>query len=253
MEQSQFDVDGGTPLEVLVVEDHPIVLAGYRQLFQGHARALIEAKTIAEAHWHLITQKPDVMLINENLPDGSGLAFLRRLKREKLHTRIVVFAAMCDVRLAMQAIDYGAKGFVTKSESLEDIVAAVQAAARAEIWMSNDLIRQIALGRINECTRMTPERVMSGLKTMRFTRREKNVLGLLILGAEVTEIASQLNISPVLVSSDAEALCRKLNARTVDEMVAIAVESNLQNIVGSTTCLLRPKRGPKRLATAQSA
>ncbi|MBS0251559.1 MAG: response regulator transcription factor [Proteobacteria bacterium] len=252
MELGQFELGGETPLDLLVVEDHPIVLAGYRQLFQGHASVLIEAKSIAEAHCHLITQKPDVMLMNANLPDGSGLAFLRRLKREKLHTRIVVFAVMSDVRLAMQAIDYGAKGVVTKSEGLEDIVAAVQAAARGEIWMSNDLIRQIALGRINGSTRMTPGRVMSALKTTRFTRREKNILGLLILGADVTEIASELNISPMLVSSDAEALCRKLNARTVDEMVVIAVESNLQNIVGSTH-LLRPKRGPKRFAAAQTA
>lgn len=251
MEQSYFGHGVGTPFELLVVEDHPIVLAGYRHLFQGSASVLVEAKTLAEAHNQLITQKPDVMLINANLPDGSGLAFLRRLKREKLCMGIVVFSMRSDVRVAMQAIDYGAKGFVTKSEGPEDIVAAVQAAAQGEIWITDDLIRRIAFGRINGCTRIKAQRAISASKTTRFTRREKNILGLLILGAEATEIASELNISPMLVSSDTEALCRKLNARTVDEMITIAVESNLQTIVWSTY-RLRPEHWEKRFAAAQT-
>ena len=229
---------GPNQMKVLVIEDHPIVVSGYRQLLADCTSIVIEAKTIAEARLLIAEHHPDVIIINSDLPDGSGLDFVRKLMAKKPKTRIVVFCMTDEVRVAMQAIDYGAKGFISKNNGPTDFVAAVLAASRGEMWISDNLLRQIAFAKINRHTfmRQRPGRakgrdrnVKESTHRRRLTRREKNVLGLLISGFDPPEIATKLNISSTLISSDCAALCEKFDARTTAEMVASAVLSNFHD------------------------
>lgn len=204
-------------MKVLIVEDHPIVVSGCRQLFAEHANfAFFDARTIADARQSLAQHVPDVLVIDVNLPDGSGLEFVRELKRGNSKIGVVVFSMADDPMLAMKAIDFGARGFVSKNGSPADLVEAVEAVARGQTWLPADLLQQVAFMRADPASR-PPQ----------LTGREKSVLKLLVGGCLQSEIAKKLNISSKLVSTDCAVIRQKFNARTTAEMIAIAVKSNL--------------------------
>lgn len=204
-------------MKIIVVEDHPIVVSGYQQLFVDRTDIIIlSTKTIADARSLIKKHNPDVAVINAHLPDGSGVEFVRRLVVMRPKIRIVIFSMTDDPFLAMRAIDFGAKGFVTKNDSATDLIAAIETVSLGKTWIPDDLAQQIAFARVE-----------SQENHPRLTRREKNVLNLLVKGRNSSQIATELNISSTLVSTDCATMRRKLNARTTAEMVAIAVRADL--------------------------
>lgn len=204
-------------MNLLVVESHPIIVLGYRSIFeQNPAVSLYDARTIVEARPMIAKLRPDVIIINAQLPDGSGFDFVRRLTKQRPKLRSLIFSMRDDPYLVMRAIDCGARGFFSKRSSRDEIRSAVDAVGNGKTWIGEELIQQIAF------TRIAQQKYHS-----RFTRREKNVLSLLLNGCSSTQIAAELNISSTLVSVDCEAMRKKLNARTTAEMLSIAVRSDL--------------------------
>ncbi|CEJ86321.1 Two component transcriptional regulator, LuxR family [Hyphomicrobium sp. GJ21] len=204
-------------MNLLVVESHPIIVLGYRSIFeQNPAVSLYDARTIVEARPMIAKLRPDVIIINAQLPDGSGFDFVRRLTKQRPKLRSLIFSMRDDPYLVMRAIDCGAKGFFSKRSSNDEIRSAVDAVGNGKTWIGEELIQQIAF------TRIAQQKYHS-----HFTRREKNVLSLLLNGCSSTQIAAELNISSTLVSGDCEAMRKKLNARTTAEMLSIAVRSDL--------------------------
>lgn len=204
-------------MNLLVVESHPIIVLGYRSIFeQNPAVTLYDARTIVEARPMIAKLRPDVIIINAQLPDGSGFEFIRKLTTQRSKLRPLIFSMRDDPYLVMRAIDCGAKGFFSKRSSSDEIRSAVDAVGNGKTWINEELIQQIAF------TRIAQQKFHS-----RFTRREKNVLNLLLNGCSSTQIAAELNISSTLVSVDCAAMRKKLNARTTAEMLAIAVRSDL--------------------------
>lgn len=204
-------------MNLLVVESHPIIVLGYRSIFeQNSAVSLYDARTIVEARPMIAKLRPDVIIINGQLPDGSGFDFVRRLTKQRPKLRSLIFSMRDDPYLVMRAIDCGARGFFSKRSSSDEIRSAVDAVDNGKTWIGEELVQQIAF------TRIAQQKYHS-----RFTRREKNVLNLLLNGCSSTQIAAELNISSTLVSVDCEAMRKKLNARTTAEMLSIAVRSDL--------------------------
>jgi DNA-binding NarL/FixJ family response regulator len=204
-------------MEILFVEDHPIVVSGCRQLFADHADVTFyDAQTIAGGRRILRERALDVVVIDLHLPDGSGLDFIREIRQRRPQTKVIVFSVAEEAPLAMQAIDYGAHGFVSKNGRPADLLVAIDAVCRGESWLSEDLLQQVALMRAVPHTRAP-----------RLTRREKDVLKLLTTGRHQSEIAKDLNISTKSVATDCMSIRQKLNARTTAEMIAIAVKSNV--------------------------
>lgn len=204
-------------MKILLVEDHPIVVSGCRQLFAEHANIVFhEAASIAQGRQILKEHALDVVVIDLNLPDGSGLDFIREIRRRSTATKIIVFSVVEEAPMAMQALDYGAHGFVSKNGSPEDLLIAIEAVCRGESWMTDDLLQRVAL-----------IRAVPGGFAPRLTKREKDVLRLLTAGRHQSEIAKDLNISTKSVATDCLSIRQKLNARTTAEMIAIAVRTNV--------------------------
>ncbi len=204
-------------LKLLLVEDHPIVAAGCRQLFARHPRiVLTEATTIAAARSAVLNGSPTVAIVDVNLPDGSGLEFARELLARRAKIEVVIFSTSEDPTLAIHALDMGAKGFVSKHDKPDALLLAVEAAERKERWLSDDLLQQVAY-----------RRVIPSPAEYALTNREITILRMLMKGRLNTEIAAELAISFKTVHSDCVVLRRKLNARTMPELIAIATRSNL--------------------------
>jgi len=204
-------------MEILFIEDHPIVVSGCRQLFAENANVTFyDAATIADGRRILKERALDVVVIDLHLPDGSGLEFIREIRQRRPQTKVIVFSVTEEAPMAMQAIDCGAHGFVSKNGRPADLLIAIDAVCRGENWLSDDLLQQVAL-----------MRAVPDIRTPRLTKREKDVLKLLTSGRHQSEIAKDLNISTKSVATDCLSIRQKLNARTTAEMIAIAVKTNV--------------------------
>lgn len=204
-------------VKLLIVEDHPIVISGCRALFSSmNGMAIAEAWTAAEARIAVVREAPDVAIIDINLPDGSGLELTREFISRDPGARIVVFSMSDTPILAIQAVQAGAKGYVSKTGGSTDLREAVLAVGRGETWISDDLVQEMALLRAQNSE--TAELL---------SEREQLVLRMLARGRSMAEIANDISVSYKTVASDCAVLRKKLGARTSTEMVRIAVEMKL--------------------------
>jgi DNA-binding NarL/FixJ family response regulator len=204
-------------VKLLVVEDHPIVISGCRALFsEDEGVTMVEARTASAARAAQKDEAPDVSVIDINLPDGSGLELTREFVAQDPSAKIVVFSMSDTPMLAIQAIECGAKSYVSKNGNPLDLKDAVLAVSRGDSWISDDLIQEMALLRAK--ARGT---------TALLSEREHRVLRMLARGRSMAEIASDISVSYKTVAADCAVLRTKLGARTSSEMVRIAVELKL--------------------------
>lgn len=177
---------------------------------------MVEARTAAAARVAMREEAPEVTVIDINLPDGSGLELTREFVAQDPEVRIVVFSMSDTPMLAIQAIECGAKSYVSKNGDPFDLRDAVLAVSRGDSWISDDLIQEMALLRAN--ARGT---------TALLSDREHLVLRMLARGRSMAEIANDISVSYKTVAADCATLRTKLSARTSSEMVRIAVELKL--------------------------
>lgn len=204
-------------MKLLVVEDHPIVISGCRALFSDEDDvAMIEARTASDARDAMREHAPDVAVVDINLPDGSGLELTREFVSLYPDARIVVFSMSDTPMIAVQAIECGAKSYVSKNGNPFDLKDAVFAVGRGEPWISDDLIQEIALLRAKA----------PGTSAL-LSDREHQVLRMLTRGRSMAEIANEISVSYKTIAGDCAMLRSKLNARTSSEMIRIAVELKL--------------------------
>ena len=204
-------------MKLLVVEDHPIVISGCRALFsEDDGVTMMEARTASAARATMREQSPDVTVIDINLPDGSGLELTREFVAQDPEARIVVFSMSDTPMLAIQAIECGAKSYVSKNGNPLDLRDAVLAVSRGESWISDELVQEMAL-----------LRARAPGTTSLLSEREHLVLRMLARGRSMAEIANDISVSYKTIAADCATLRAKLNARTSSEMVRIAVELKL--------------------------
>lgn len=204
-------------MKLLVVEDHPIVISGCKALFSDEENiSMTEARTLTAARDAVKRDVPDVSVIDINLPDGSGLDLTRELIAQDPDAKIVVFSMSDTPMLAIQAIECGAKSYVSKNGNPLDLKEAVLAVARGDFWISDDLIQEMAL-----------LRAKARGASVFLSEREYQVLRMMTRGRSMAEIANDISVSYKTIAADCAMLRTKLGARTSSEMVRIAVELKL--------------------------
>lgn len=202
-------------MKVLLVDDHPIVRAGCRRLLEQTGRIdVTEAKSGAEALELVSVCGPDVIILDLNLPDASGLDLLQTLRAQVEGARILIFSMHEDPVFAARALELGARGYVTKNDDPETIVEALDRVAAGEVFLSHDMAQRVAL---------------MGLKVgdnplHHLTHREIEVLRLLGHGKSLSEIADQLNISYRTAANVQSQIKNKLNVGTTSKLIRIAIE-----------------------------
>lgn len=203
-------------MKVLVVEDHAIVFSGCRALFSDDANVeLIEARNVAVGLQLFHSVRPEVIVVDINLPDGSGLDLLRDLLAQDAGARIIVFSMSDAPMLALQAVEFGAAGYVSKNGDPDALRDAVYAVAAGKRWLPEDLLQELALVRAGAS------------EAPCLSEREQQVLSALARGRSMAEIAEEIGVSYKTVAAHSATIRSKLNARTSSEMVRIAVEMRL--------------------------
>jgi two-component system, NarL family, invasion response regulator UvrY len=208
----------GTPISVLLVDDHAVVRAGYRRLLENDRRVVVvgEAANSAEALSRDRELAPDVIVLDIALPGVSGIETLRRLVARRPGARVLVFSMYEDAIYATRAFKAGALGYVSKSSAPELLVEAVRFVAAGRQYVSPDVHRA-----------MSASSSQSPALAQLLSTREFEVLRLLTRGCGMNQIGEQLGISPKTVANLQSSIKQKLGANTALQLMIIARQAGL--------------------------
>ncbi|MCC6169596.1 MAG: response regulator transcription factor [Caldilineaceae bacterium] len=207
-------------IRVILADDHPVVRTGIRALLERADDILVVAETgKGKEVFALIEQlAPDVLLLDMEMPDLSGMEVAMRLKQSAARVRVLALSAYDDEQYIRNLLISGAAGYLTKEEAAEGIIDAVRGVARGEEgWFSRRAIAQLSA--------LTRQDAHQGAKEL--THREFDVLRLLTAGKTNQEIGLELGISEKTVEKHVGALFTKLRVTSRVEAAVLAVQQGL--------------------------
>ena len=198
-------------IRVVIADDHPVVRAGLKLLLDAEEGITVvaEAGAIDEARRRVTAYKPDVLVLDLNMPGRPSLPAIPELATA---TAIVVLTMQDDPAFAREALQNGARGYVLKEAADAELVEAVRAAADGRTYLNPSLGARIA------AAPPQPSGPPDGL-----TEREVGILRLIALGHTNAEIAEQLYLSVRTVESHRAHIQQKLGRTTRAELVQYAL------------------------------
>ena len=204
------------PTSVILVDDHELIRQGLRRAFDrsGEFTVLAEAGSIAEAKKEITQFKPDVVIVDIRLPDGSGLDLVKELRKDNAEMGIVVLSMYSDDQYLFSALDNGASALVSKDAPAEDVMAAARHASAMPSSFSAPNLAEAMQRRLSPTgPQLSP--------------REREVLNLLADGLGVAEISKQLYISQSTTKTHVGKLYEKLGAANRAQALMTALRLGL--------------------------
>jgi NarL family two-component system response regulator LiaR len=200
-------------IRVALVDDHALVRSAIRQaLTAPDVRIVAEAATAEEAMSTIPDTRPDVMLVDVDLPGLDGVNMVREIAARMPATRIVMLSVSSADRDVLDAVRYGAVGYLTKDLTPDALLRAVRGVHRGEFAMGRLMTARLIKRLVGHGTRRTAgDTAPDDLESL--SSRELEVLRLLSRGLTDREIADALTISPRTVETHVGSLLRKLRAR----------------------------------------
>jgi DNA-binding NarL/FixJ family response regulator len=201
-------------IRIFIVDDHPMVVEGIRSmLFQlpdveiaGHAM------NAASCLGYFVSNNADVVLLDINLPDQSGIEVCKALLKKRPELKIIALTNFDQLTYLQNMKDAGARGYLLKNSSIDEIEKAIHAVVNGkEYWLGRDSVR---------------ESIHDHNQPL-LTRREIEVLKLIAEGLTNQEIADKLFVSASTVDSHRKNLLSKLQAKNTAALVRTALESKI--------------------------
>lgn len=210
------------PTTVLLADDHPVFRRGLRMVIASDPQfnVLDEAADGVLALARIRELRPDVALLDINMPQQSGIEVARTLQREQLNTRVVFLTMHRDEATFNAALDLGASGYLLKESAVEEIVSCLKAVAAGEKFVSP----QLSTFLLNRGSRVRSlQEQKPSLADL--TPAELRVLKLIAEQKTTREIAELLFISPRTVERHRENICTKLELRGSNALLKFALEN----------------------------
>lgn len=209
---------GSDTITVVIADDHRVVRAGLRLLLDSEPdlEVVADAGDLAQCERRVVAYRPRVLVLDVNLPEGSSLPAIPRLRELSPETRIVVLTMHTDPALAREALRAGAKAFVLKESAESELIDAVRHAAEDRTYLNPELGARMVTGGAS-----------LGAPPDDLSPRELEVLRLLAAGHTNSEIAGQLFLSVRTVESHRAHIQQKTERGSRAELVAYAREHDL--------------------------
>jgi DNA-binding NarL/FixJ family response regulator len=209
-------------IKVLIVDDHPLFRSGLRQVIADDPRLQLVGETgDGETALKLVEdKKPDVAVLDVNLPGLSGLDLARKLQVQHLPTRVIMLTMHKDEETCNRALDIGARGFVLKENAVEEILKAIVAVADGEHYLSSTISGYLVRRR-NRAESLAAKK--PGLDDL--TKAERRILKLIAEKKTSREIGAELFISPRTVEAHRANICAKLELTGSHSLLQFALEN----------------------------
>jgi DNA-binding NarL/FixJ family response regulator len=211
-------------IRVLLVDDHAVVRLGLRSLLvnQPGFRVVGEAGTAAEAVALARQARPDVVLMDVRLPDGSGIEACRKIKSENPECRVVMLTSYSDEEAIVGAVMAGANGYLLKQADSERLTQAIRDAASGASSLDPRAAGAL-LTQFRELSAKQAEAELAGL-----TDRERRMLALIAEGYTNRAIGERLHLSEKTVRNHVSQLLRKLGFQRRSQAAAWAGQRRLE-------------------------
>lgn len=206
---------------VLLVDDHRLIRASLRRVLDAAADITVTAEAASgeEAVAAVSALRPDVVLMDIEMPGIGGLEATRRLLALAPSVRVIVLTVHADDPYPAKLLAAGAAGYLTKDCQPEEMVEAVRRVAAGETWLEARIARRLATGVLAGRTAQDPLAELS--------RRELQVLTMVARGQSTQAIAAELQISPKTVATYRYRLYDKLGVGNDVELARLALRHEL--------------------------
>lgn len=207
-------------IRIVLADDHPIVRHGLRQMVEVDAalRVVAEAGGGKTALALIEQHKPDVAVLDVDMPEGNGFVVVRALQKKGLKTEVIFLTMHSEAGIFQEAMDLGVKGYVLKDSAMTDIVASIKSVAAGRPYLSPTL-SALLLGRRRAVEKFDDEH--PGLASISPT--ERRILKLIAADQSSKEIAASLFISPRTVETHRTNICAKLKLHGALALVRFAL------------------------------
>lgn len=201
--------------KIFITDDHYMIVEGIRSLLQSETEVewLGHAMNAASCMAFLQQQKPDVIFMDINLPDKSGIDLCKEVKEKYPSVHIIGLSSFNQQSFIQKMMDNGASGYVLKNATREELVEAVETVMAGEQFLSHEAVSTILK---NEDSKIPV-----------LTRREKEVLVLIAEGLTNHEIGEKLFISTTTVDTHRKNLLAKFDAKNTATLIRMAAQFKL--------------------------
>jgi len=205
-------------ISVFIVDDHPVVIEGLRSLIEkleGHIVTGTACNAVDAINLLKVTPA-DVLLLDINLPDISGIDLCKKVRKEFPQIKILGISTFSDRSYISRMIVNGALGYLIKSASAEEIAEAIASVMQGKLYMS-----------LNMEHLLRPLSVTSSSSLPELTKREKEVLKYIADGLTNNQIAEKIFVSPSTVDTHRKNMLTKLQVNNTAALIRLAMENGL--------------------------
>ena len=208
-------------INVAITDDHPLVIQGLVDMLSDQGNISVTGRycNASETLTGIKDARADVLLLDISLPDMDGTELCTLIHKGHPDIGIIALTSYDDISMVKTMIRHGAKGYLLKTVGKEELMDAIQTVVSGGEHIQNDLRSRI----LNETLGMGK----TAAGPPRLTRREKEVLALILDERTTTEIAEELFLSPKTVESHRAVLLQKFGVRNVAGLVKQAIEHGL--------------------------
>lgn len=212
------------PVTIMIADDHSMVREGLRSLLEldGDIQVIEEAVDGEDCLEKLKTCKPDVLLLDINMPKKNGLEVLQCINKSNLKVKVLVLTVHNEVEYLIKSVDIGVDGYILKDSESAELKKAIFAITKGENYIQPDLIPALNSKMI--------EKNSDKDKIDSLTKREFEVLKLLAVGMYNKEIAEKLNISERTVKNHVSNIFKKLEVTDRTQAAVFTIRNNLIKI-----------------------
>jgi DNA-binding NarL/FixJ family response regulator len=200
-------------VKILIVDDHALIRAGLKQLCADIGAVVLEADNGASALALQKSERPQLTVLDLNMPGLSGLELLRQLVEADSNARVLVFSMHGEPVYAAKALQIGAKGYVSKNASPQELRTALSRIAAGLTYVEGEIAQALA--------------ALPAEQRQQLSERDLEILRLLGEGRSFTEIAQQLGLGYKTVANTATAIKSKLGVARTADLIRLSVEMGI--------------------------
>lgn len=205
-------------IRIMLADDHAVVRSGLRRMLEQRQGLTVvaEADSGEQAYQLFNEHQPDVAVLDLSMPGMGGVEALRRIRARFSAARLLIFSMHENVAFASQVLKAGARGYVSKTGSPEELVTAVQEVAQGRIYISPNIAQKMAMHSLHG------EDPFGQLSA-----REFEIFRLIAEGVTIEQVGDKLKISQKTVANYVTLIKQKLGVATPIEMLRLAIRHGL--------------------------
>lgn len=198
-------------IKVHITDDHKMVVEGFKDIISNSGIATVGGVShrLSDCRKQLAMERPDILLLDIEMPDGNGIDFFIEMKGKYPEMKIIALTTHDEYSIIKHLIDNGISGYILKSAYSEEIIEAIEAVMNGETFICDDT------NSILNAKSKVP---------VRLTKRELELLGFLLNGLTNEEVAEKMNLTPETIKSYRRNIKFKMNAQSAMQMGKIAYE-----------------------------